>query len=47
MAKGHHPWDLKSKPNVITNANIPKTADVGTDRVLRLNYEAQNDHHPD
>jgi hypothetical protein len=28
---------------MITNGNIPKTADVGTDRVLRLNYEAQND----
>src|SRR5467141_3403492 len=38
LAEGHYPWDLESKPNMMTNANIAKVEEVGTDRVLRLNY---------
>src|SRR6266571_510070 len=36
--EGHYPWDLESEPNMMTNANIAKVEEVGTDRVLRLNY---------
>ena len=39
LAEGHYPWDLESKPNMMTNANISKVEEVGTDRVLRLNYK--------
>ena len=38
LAEGHYPWDLESKPNMMTNANIAKIEEVGTDRVVRLNY---------
>ena len=38
LAEGHYPWDLESEPNMMTNANIAKVEEVGTDRVLRLNY---------
>ena len=38
LAEGHYPWDLESEPNTMTNANIAKVEEVGTDRVLRLNY---------
>ncbi len=38
LAEGHYPWDLESKPNTMTNANIAKIEDVGTDRVVKLNY---------
>ena len=38
LAEGHYPWDLKSTPNMMTNANIAKIEEVGTDRVVRLNY---------
>jgi hypothetical protein len=38
LAEGHYPWDLESKPNMMTNANIAKIEQVGTDRVVRLNY---------
>ena len=38
LAEGHYPWDLESKPNMMTNANISKVEEVGTDRVLMLNY---------
>ena len=38
LAEGHYPWDLESKPNMMTNANIAKIDEVGTDRVVRLNY---------
>jgi hypothetical protein len=38
LAEGHYPWDLESKPNMMTNANIAKIDQVGTDRVVRLNY---------
>jgi len=38
LAEGHYPWDLESKPNMMTNANIAKIEAVGTDRVVRLNY---------
>jgi hypothetical protein len=24
LAEGHYPWDLESKPNMMTNANISK-----------------------
>ena len=40
LAEGHYPWDLESKPNMMTNANISKVVEeVGTDRVLMLNYK--------
>jgi hypothetical protein len=39
LAEGHYPWDLESKPNMMTNANISKVEEVGTDRVLALNYK--------
>jgi hypothetical protein len=39
LAEGHYPWDLDSKPNMMTNANIAKVDEVGTDRVLKLNYK--------
>ena len=38
LAEGHYPWDLESKPNMMTNANIAKIEEVGADRVVRLNY---------
>jgi len=38
LAEGHYPWDLESKPNMMTNANIAKIEVVGTDRVVRLTY---------
>jgi len=38
LAEGHYPWDLESTPNMMTNANIAKIEEVGTDRVVRLNY---------
>src|SRR6267142_6516794 len=38
LAEGHYPWDLASEPNMMTNANIAKVEEAGTDRVLRLNY---------
>jgi hypothetical protein len=38
LAEGHCPWDLESTPNMMTNANIAKIEEVGTDRVVRLNY---------
>jgi hypothetical protein len=38
LAEGHYPWDLDSKPNMMTNANIAKIEEVGTDRVVKLNY---------
>ena len=38
LAEGHYPWDLESEPNMMTNANIAKVEEAGTDRVLRLNY---------
>ncbi len=34
LAEGHYPWDLESEPNMMTNANIAKVEEVGTDRVL-------------
>ena len=39
LAEGHYPWDLEAKPNMMTNANISKVEDAGTDRVLILNYK--------
>ena len=39
LAEGHYPWDLESKPNMMTNANISRIEQVGTDRVLMLNYK--------
>jgi hypothetical protein len=39
LAEGHYPWDLEAKPNMMTNANISKVEEVGTDRVLLLNYK--------
>jgi hypothetical protein len=39
LAEGHYPWDLESKPNMMTNANIAKVDEVGTDRVLKLSYK--------
>jgi hypothetical protein len=42
LAEGHYPWDLESKPNMMTNAKIEE---VGTDRVVKLNY-SRGEHHP-
>src|SRR3981189_3403411 len=39
LAEGHSPWVLEAKPNMMTNANISKVEEVGTDRVLVLNYK--------
>jgi hypothetical protein len=39
LAEGHYPWDLESRPNMMTNANISKVEEAGTDRVLILNYK--------
>jgi hypothetical protein len=39
LAEGHYPWDLESTPNMMTNANIAKIEEVGTDRVVKLNYD--------
>lgn len=39
LAEGHYPWDLESKPNMMTNANIAEVNEVGTDRVLKLSYK--------
>ncbi len=39
LAEGHYPWDLESKPNMMTNANISKVEEVGTDRVLKVDYK--------
>ena len=39
LAEGHYPWDLEARPNMMTNANISKVEEVGTDRVLILNYK--------
>ena len=39
LAEGHYPWDLEAKPNMMTNANISKVEEAGTDRVLLLNYK--------
>jgi len=36
--RGTIPGILKSEPNMMTNANIAKVEEAGTDRVLRLNY---------
>ena len=38
LAEGHYPWDLEAKPNMMTNANISKVEEAGTDRVLLLKY---------
>ena len=38
LAEGHYPWDLESRPNKMNNANIAKIDEVGTDRVVRVNY---------
>src|SRR6202521_865491 len=39
LAEGHYPWDLESKPNMMTNANISKVEEVGTDRVVKVDYK--------
>ncbi len=39
LAEGHYPWDLEARPNMMTNANISKVEQAGTDRVLILNYK--------
>src|SRR6478609_9338861 len=39
LAEGHYPWDLESKPNMMTNANIAKVEEAGADRVLKLDYK--------
>src|ERR1700731_3694491 len=38
LAEGHYPWDLEATPNMMTNANIAKIEEVGTDRVVKVNY---------
>src|SRR5258707_4799241 len=39
LAEGHYPWDLEAKPNMMTNANISKIEEVGTDRVVKGDYK--------
>src|SRR6202522_1203240 len=39
LAEGHYPWDLEAKPNMMTNANISKIEEGGTDRVVKVNYK--------
>jgi hypothetical protein len=39
LGEGHYPWDLEAGPNMMTNANIGKVEEVGTDRVLKLDYK--------
>jgi hypothetical protein len=39
LAEGHYPWDLEAKPNMMTNANISKIEEVGTDRVVKVDYK--------
>ena len=39
LAEGHYPWDLVAKPNMMTNANISKIEEVGTDRVVKVDYK--------
>lgn len=39
LGEGHYPWDLESGPNMMTNANLAQVHDVGSDRVLRLDYK--------
>src|ERR1700734_2905712 len=39
LAEGHYPWDLEAKPNMMTNANISKVEEVGTDRVVKVDYK--------
>jgi hypothetical protein len=39
LGEGHYPWDLETGPNMMTNANIGKVEEVGTDRVLKLDYK--------
>jgi hypothetical protein len=47
LAEGHYPWDLESKPSMMTNANIAKIEEVGMDRVVKLNYSrGEHNHHP-
>ena len=38
LGEGHYPWDLDTGPNMMTNANIAQVQEVGSDRVLKLNY---------
>src|SRR5271156_3262474 len=39
LAEGHYPWDLESKPNMMTNANISKIEEVGANRVVKVDYK--------
>lgn len=39
LGEGHYPWDLGSKPNMMTNANIAQIKSVGKGRVLTLDYK--------
>ena len=39
LAEGHYPWDLEAKPNMMTNANISKIEEVGSDRVVKVDYK--------
>src|SRR5258707_3630124 len=39
LSERHYPWDLESKPNMMTNANISKIEEVGADRVVKVDYK--------
>jgi hypothetical protein len=39
VGEGHYPWDLEGAPNMMTNGNIAKVDEVGSDRVLKVTYK--------
>src|SRR6202041_2084898 len=41
LAEGHYPWDLEAKPNMMTNPNISKIEEGGTDRRGKVDYQGR------
>jgi hypothetical protein len=41
VGEGHYPWDLEGAPNMMTNGNIAKVDEVGSDRVLKVTYQGK------
>jgi hypothetical protein len=39
VGEGHDPWDLETEPNMMTNGNIAKVEEVGSDHVLKVDYK--------
>jgi hypothetical protein len=39
VGEGHYPWDLETEPNMMTNGNIAKVEEVGSDHVLKVDYK--------